>query len=177
MASEETVPGVDDGGTDRVTSSVSVILGNFIENLVLTGAAAINGSGNALANTISGNSGSNRLAGAAGGDILTGGGGSDKFVFAHFGAANGNDHLTDFASGIDRLVFAAADYGFAVGHHLTTAEYSDTGAPVGTTGQFLYDPGTHQLYWDSNGTSAGGRVAIATFDNAVTPARTDFFFE
>ena len=44
-----------DEGTDRVNASVSYVLGADVENLTLTGAAAINGTGNALDNDINGN--------------------------------------------------------------------------------------------------------------------------
>src|SRR6185503_1337604 len=40
------------GGTDTVRSSISFILGTNVENLILTGGAAINGSGNGDVNTI-----------------------------------------------------------------------------------------------------------------------------
>ena len=39
------------------------MLGGNVENLTLTGAGNINGTGNALANTITGNSGNDRLDG------------------------------------------------------------------------------------------------------------------
>ena len=48
------------------------------ENLVLTGAAAINGTGNAIANKLTGNSASNILNGGSGRDSLAGGAGNDK---------------------------------------------------------------------------------------------------
>ncbi|HZA02398.1 MAG TPA: hypothetical protein VE665_08965, partial [Hyphomicrobiaceae bacterium] len=43
VVSEETVPGVDDGGNDRVYSSITFTLGRFFEKLVLSGTAAIDG--------------------------------------------------------------------------------------------------------------------------------------
>jgi Ca2+-binding RTX toxin-like protein len=59
------------GASDTVQSSVTYALaiGNGIENLTLTGAANINGTGNELANTLTGNSGINTLTGGDGNDI------------------------------------------------------------------------------------------------------------
>ena len=55
-------------GTDVVQSAVSWTLGDNLETLTLTGSAAINGTGNALNNTLSGNSAANALAGGLGDD-------------------------------------------------------------------------------------------------------------
>ena len=68
------------GGIDIVISSVSRTLGNYQENLTLSGTAAINGTGNTLANTLTGNSAANVLDGGAGNDILSGGAGNDRLV-------------------------------------------------------------------------------------------------
>lgn len=58
-------------GTDTVLSAVTRTLGANIENLTLTGAAAINGTGNTLNNVLIGNSAAN---------VLTGGTGNDTYV-------------------------------------------------------------------------------------------------
>jgi Ca2+-binding RTX toxin-like protein len=64
-------------GTDTVRSSATRSLEDNVENLVLTGTAAINGTGNALNNVITGNSASNFLVGGSGNDTLDGGAGDD----------------------------------------------------------------------------------------------------
>ena len=68
------------GTGDQVLSSVSYTLPANVEDLILTGASAINGTGNTLANHIVGNDAANVLYGGGGGanDTLIGGGGNDS---------------------------------------------------------------------------------------------------
>ncbi|MCG6576058.1 serine 3-dehydrogenase [Pseudomonas sp. AF32] len=86
---------------DGVLSSVSYTLGTNLENLTLTGAAAINGTGNALDNVLTGNAGNNVLNGGAGNDQLNGGAGADTLI-----GGLGTDMLTGGESA-DRFVFEA----------------------------------------------------------------------
>lgn len=67
-------------GTDTVLSSVTLTLGSNLENLTLSGSAAINATGNTLNNILTGNSGVNVLNGGAGNDSLDGQAGNDQFT-------------------------------------------------------------------------------------------------
>lgn len=60
--------GTDAGGLDEVRASVTFSLVTDIENLVLTGTGNINGTGNAVINTLTGNTGLNTLAAGVGDD-------------------------------------------------------------------------------------------------------------
>ena len=86
---------------DTVYSYIDYTLGSNVESLLLVGAANLNGTGNALNNTVIGNFGNNSLDGGAGTDTLTGGTGADKFVFSalnEMGTGANRDIITDFSS-------------------------------------------------------------------------------
>jgi Ca2+-binding RTX toxin-like protein len=74
-----------DEGNDKVQSSVSYTLAENVENLTLTGASAIDGTGNTLANVLIGNLANNVLNGGIGADTLQGGLGNDTFVVDNIG--------------------------------------------------------------------------------------------
>ena len=114
-------------GTDLVQSSIAFSLSNAtyakgsIENLTLTGNAAINGTGNALANVIVGNSGANILTGLAGADSLDGGAGIDTATYAASSAGVNVSLMMHTGSGGD----AAGDTLFNI-EKLIGSKFNDT---------------------------------------------------
>ena len=100
-------------GTDTVQSSLTYTLGANVENLILTGTAAINGTGNTLDNQMIGNSAANTLSGANGNDTLRGGLGNDTVNGGSgndtvlFGRGDGQDLVQDNSGTADKLLYDA----------------------------------------------------------------------
>ncbi|HVZ43896.1 MAG TPA: VCBS domain-containing protein [Ramlibacter sp.] len=87
-ATNDVVVEAADAGNDTVYASATYTIALYVENLVLTGASAINGTGNGLNNMIDGNTAANSLSGAAGNDTIFGGDGNDTIL-----GGNGDDSL------------------------------------------------------------------------------------
>ena len=96
------------GGSDTIETGFSFALGDTLENLTLTGAAAINGTGNAAANVLIGNAGANRLVGGSGDDQLSGGDGNDLLV------GDGGSDVLDGGTGTDTLRGGLGDDSYRV---------------------------------------------------------------
>lgn len=87
---------IDWGGYDQVFSTVTHTLGLFVEELHLTGIAAINGTGNDVDNSIFGNSKTNILSGLGGNDVIHGLAGNDTLN----GGAGGDELFGDLGNDI-----------------------------------------------------------------------------
>ena len=160
-------------GIDRIESSVTFTLPANVERLKLTGASAINGTGNALANVITGNAGNNVLAGGDGKDNLTGGAGEDIFVFANFGASH-KDTVTDFSVAddtiqLDNLVFTALTV-----EGTLNADNFKLGTAAGDSNDYvIYDSATGNLFYDADGTGAVTAKLIATLSAGLSMTNAD----
>jgi Ca2+-binding RTX toxin-like protein len=185
---------------DLVKASVSFSLSGFVENLTLTGTAALSGTGNGLANKLTGNAGANALRGeggkdalvggggddvlhgGAGSDVLTGGGGGDRFVFDTAPHSSANmDKITDFvrADG-DKIVLEDAVY--------TALLASGTGNPALLASQFvvgtaattaehriIYNQSQGRLFYDADGNGAGAAVQFATVAAGMALSAADLW--
>lgn len=170
------------GGTDLVQSAVTLTLGTEVENLTLTGTAAINGTGNAVANRLIGNSAINTLSGGGGGDtldggagndLLTGGAGADQFLFNASSA--GTDTITDFnqldggADEFDVMEFQ----GLLVG----SFAYLGTGAFTGGSDNSEARVSGNQVLVDTDGNGvANFTITLTGLTDANQIGADDFLF-
>ena len=156
------------GGLDKVSSSVTYTLSAEVENLTLTGASAINGTGNGKANVITGNAASNQLNGKAGNDtldggtgnnVLSGGTGSDIFKFTTTGHI---DKITDYNVADDTIqlengVFAA----LTTAGPLAANQFVIGTQAIDNNDFVIYNDATGSLLYDADGNGAGAAIEIA----------------
>jgi Ca2+-binding RTX toxin-like protein len=126
----------DTGGTDTVRAGIDYTLGDTVEHLVLTG-AAINGSGNALNNSLTGNDLNNVLDGETGNDTLDGGLGGDTLVGGlgddTFHINSSDDTVIEIADGGYDKVFSSVSRSLGTGfEELTLIGNAITGKGNGT---------------------------------------------
>jgi Ca2+-binding RTX toxin-like protein len=178
---------VGEGSADTIRSGVSLTLAAGVEVERLTTlntqwTVAQNLTGNAFAQVIVGNAGANRLDGGGGADTLNGGLGRDVLIgglgvdrlaggdslrdqFLFRSIAEAGDIITDFDAA-DQIVLEGSAFGlgsFAGVLEASRFGVRDSGHAALTPGQrFIFDRATDQLWYDSNGSAAGGtQVMIA----------------
>lgn len=149
------------GGTDTVQSSVTYSLAAlaFIENLTLTGTAAVAASGNGLNNTLTGNSGNNTLDGGTGNDTMIGGAGNDSYYVDN--ASDVVNESLNGGAGVD-TVFSSVNFTLASPQSIGTVEnITLTGsANINATGS----GGANTLFGNSGNNALDGGAGNDTMD-------------
>ncbi|MEZ5960029.1 MAG: hypothetical protein R3C30_06325 [Hyphomonadaceae bacterium] len=163
-----------DEGTDTVQAAVTRTLGANLENLILTGAAAITGYGNILNNAITGNSAANQLYGFDGNDILDGGAGADNMFGGNgddtYYVDNAGDQTTEVSAlgGIDTVISSVSRNLTAHIENLTltgSANLTASGNSLNNT--LTGNSGNNILYgYDGNDILNGGAGADTMFGGA-----------
>jgi Ca2+-binding RTX toxin-like protein len=171
------------GGFTTSRATVCIGPGTVIERAIGgTGADRI--TGNTAANTLTGNGGGDRLNGLGGADTLIGGGGhdrltggagADKFVLNAAPTSANNDIINDFAHGVDKVqlensVFAA----LGGAGNLAGAKFWKGAAAHDANDRIIYHASTGNLFYDSNGSGAGGSTLIAKLDTGLNITASDF---
>jgi Ca2+-binding RTX toxin-like protein len=146
--------------------------------MVLTGAAALYGTGNTLANSITGNGAANVLNGGLGNDLLAGGAGADIFVVSTAIGAMNIDRITDFNVAADTIRLdnaVMAGLGVALGT-LGAGKFwkSATGLAHDADDRIIYETDTGKLFYDSNGSAKGGATHFATLSANLALTHADF---
>jgi Ca2+-binding RTX toxin-like protein len=121
-----------------------------------------------------GNDGADVLTGGASADTMSGGAGGDSFIWNL--SNEGNDSITDFMSGLDRLQISASGFrgGLTAGMDLLAAgRFQVDGGPVGRFGQFLWDSAAAVLSWDVDGTGTRAPVVVASFTAGTVLTASD----
>lgn len=146
-------------GSDR-------LIGNQWDNL-LSG-----GRGN---DTISGGAGNDTLIGGPGNDLLISGSGKDTFVFnATLNAKTNVDTIRNFKPGVDTIELAHTIFkALAVGA-LHAQEFFAGAAAQTPAEHLIYNSGTGALFYDANGSAAGGVTEFAKLAAGLALGAHDF---
>jgi Ca2+-binding RTX toxin-like protein len=113
--------------------------------------------------TIYGGGGNDILYGGLGNDDFRGGAGNDAFVFDS-ALANNVDQIIDFEIAADTIRLASAIFSSIVGTGTLTANQfaaNSSGAAVDSDDRIIFETDSGKLFYDSNGSAAGGVTQIA----------------
>ena len=168
------------GGSDVVYAQTSYALAAGQEIEVLSTAsqsstAAINLTGNNLANQLYGNAGANVLNGGAGADYMLGFGGADTFQFTTALGGGNVDQLGDFFHADDTIALDHGVFtGLGVGSLPTSAFVAGSAAGDGDD-RIIYNSATGQILYDADGSGSGAAaILFATVQPGTTLDASDF---
>ena len=132
--------------------------------------------GNAGVNVLQGLGGDDYLQGMAGNDTLIGGTGNDKFLFnTALNAATNVDTIIDMTAGVDLIRLDDALFaGIGPVGVLNADAFHIGAAAADAEDRIVYNSATGQLFFDSNGSAAGGSTLFANLVPGLALSNTDF---
>ena len=176
-------------GNDTVQSSITWTLATNVENLVLTGTTAINGTGNASDNVLTGNSAANVLTGGAGNDTYVVGTGDTTVEVANAGIDTVQSAITwTLANNVENLTLSGTSAVNGTGNTLDNILLGNSAVNTlsGGTGNDTLDGGAgadslvggagNDTYWLGRGygidtitenDSTVGNVDVARFQTGI----------
>lgn len=154
-------------GNDRIT-------GGKDRDLIVGGLGNDTLQGGGEHDSIKAGNGNDMVIGGSARDKLAGGTGSDGFVLANHSASQ--DEVVDFVSGTDQLRLLSNLFGNLPEGTLNARLFvaNSTGVAEGKNDHFVYNTQTGELFFDSNGSGAGGSESIAVFSNIPVLLSSDF---
>jgi Ca2+-binding RTX toxin-like protein len=170
---------VDSAGTDTVKASITYTLGAGLAVEVLQAAtttAAINLTGNELAQRVIGSNMANTINGGLGNDTLTGSGGNDNFLFnTALNSTTNRDTITDYNTIADTIRLENTGIFTALGTGTLSASRFVVGtAALDSADRIIYNKTTGVLSYDADGSGAGAAIQFAVLTNKATLTNADF---
>ena len=172
------------GGIDTVMSSVTRNLTAHLENLILTGDAAIDGAGNSLNNVITGNAAANtlyglggddRLDGGLGADVLQGGAGADEYVFSTALGDGNVDAVVGFSVADDTILLDVSVFSGISAGALDADAFHVGASAADAEDRIIYNSASGALYYDPDGVGGADAILFATLAPGLALTQDNFF--
>lgn len=187
VVTEQAGEGTDTVDVALATKGSTYGLGSHVENATVTSTAAVNLTGNDLANTLVGNAAANTLDGGAGDDTLAGGVGNDSLIGglggdlfrfdAVLNASTNRDTISDFGVGDDTIVLLQSVFSaLAEGALPEEAFWASATAMAAhdADDRLVYNTSTGALYYDPDGIDGAAAVQFATLTGIPALTAADF---
>ncbi|MDJ0734349.1 MAG: DUF4347 domain-containing protein [Nostocaceae cyanobacterium] len=159
------------GDTDTLISIENIIGSAFVD--AITGDSGANslsgGDGNDI---IDGRGGNDIINGGAGADILTGGAGNNTFLYVNPG--DGVDTITDFISGVDKIMIVGAVFSPGLNGGSPSADEFFVGSgATDANHRFGYNSATGDVLFDRDGVGGADADVLATLTGTPTFVASD----
>jgi Ca2+-binding RTX toxin-like protein len=201
----DTIIEASGGGVDKILSSISMNLSVGallnVENLTLSGASSLNGTGNASSNVLVGNNADNVLAGLGGSDQISGlggndsldggtgndtlnggagndsiitGTGTDRVVFNTALGAGNIDQVQDFSHTFDTFLLENAIFTALAPGVLPAAAFVIGAAAADADDRIIYDSASGALSYDADGVGGAAQTQFALLASGLALTNDDF---